>query len=310
MRAIRFPTVIFWIALPAGAPCQTGGRDLYIAKCSACHAPDGSGTGTIGRTLKLDDIRPAIRTSTDPQLRKVVMDGSGRMPANKKFDEDQLRGLTLFLRDLADGNPKAGRAAAEEQSRPLTDVQEVFRSKCSACHGRDGAGRTTIGRNESIPDLTAAIKRRSDEELRSFIASGAGGMPGYRKLFNATQIAQLVSYLHQLAAPSQPARNRAAPTAQAGGAGRPKATEPTHQLYVAKCAACHSRDGSGGGTVGRNLRIASLTSLPVQARSDQELAATIANGAGKMPAYKEQFNADQIHHLVAYIRDLAGKAGR
>src|SRR5438067_7581517 len=112
MRAIPFVTMIVWIAFAVCAPGQTGGRDLYIAKCSACHAPDGSGTGTIGRSLKLGDIRPAIQTSTDQQLQQVVVEGRGRMPGNKKLNDEQARSLTLFLRDLVDGKPKVGRAAA------------------------------------------------------------------------------------------------------------------------------------------------------------------------------------------------------
>jgi hypothetical protein len=49
---------------------QTEGRDLYIAKCSACRALDGSGNNTIGRGLRLSDMRPAIKSMTDEQLRE------------------------------------------------------------------------------------------------------------------------------------------------------------------------------------------------------------------------------------------------
>jgi len=284
---------IFWIAVTGSAAGQTNGRDLYIAKCSACHAPDGSGTGTIGRSLKLGDIRPAVKTSTDEQLRQLVAEGRGRMPGSKKFNDEQIRNLTLFLRDLADGNPKAGRAFAEEQSRPLADVRETFRDKCSACHGQDGAGRTTIGRSEAVPDLAAAV-RRTDEELRNIIAVGEGRMPGYQKVFNLAQISQLVSYIHQLH--TTPVRSDQA-----------KVREPALQVYVAKCAACHSLDGSGTGTIGRSLGIASLTSPQIQARSDEELAAAISQGGGKMPVYYKKFSVQQIHQLVGYIRDLARK---
>src|SRR5438067_4102543 len=211
MRSAPISMAIFWIAVACGAAGQTSGRDLYIAKCSACHAPDGSGTGTIGRSLKLPDMRPAIRTSSNQQLRQVVVEGRGRMPGSRKFNDEQVSSLTLFLRDLVDGNPTAGRADAEEQSRPLTDVQEAFRDKCSACHGRDGVGRTTIGRSEAVPDLTAAVKRRNDEERRNIIAIGEGRMPGYRKVFNPAQISQLVSYIDRLSAPSQPNQAHATP---------------------------------------------------------------------------------------------------
>src|SRR5438067_11149182 len=104
MRAIPFVTMIVWIAFAVCAPGQTGGRDLYIAKCSACHAPDGNGNNSIGRSLKLTDIRPTIKNMTDEQLRQIILIGKGKMPPIKKFDDERVRSLTLFLRDLAAGN--------------------------------------------------------------------------------------------------------------------------------------------------------------------------------------------------------------
>jgi mono/diheme cytochrome c family protein len=54
------------------------------------------------------------------------------------------------------------------------------------------------------------------------------------------------------------------------------------ELYVAKCAACHTLDGSGS----------------------EELSMVISQGKGKMPAYAKKFNREQIQMLVNYIREL------
>lgn len=198
-------------ALPGSALGHAGGRDLYIAKCSACHGPDGAGTTTVGRSLKLGDIRPAIKSSSDEQLRQLIIEGRGKMPANKKFNEEQLGNLTVFLRDLAAGNPDTGQAVKQTQAQPLPNVKDVFRDKCSACHGSDGTGRTTIGKSLKIPDLTSdLVQTRSADELAQAIGQGQGRMPAYEKKFNPVQIEQLASYVRAFAKTgesNQPAEN-------------------------------------------------------------------------------------------------------
>ena len=321
MRRILSLTVVSWIVLPGSAAGQTSGRDLYIAKCSACHALDGSGENTIGRSLKLGDVRPAIRSGTDEQLRQIVRVGRGKMPANKKLDDNQLLSLTLFLRDLVDGKPNSGRAVAENQALPLTNVEEVFRDKCSTCHGRDGAGMTTAGKKEKTPDLTSVgVQSRSDGELQNIIRKGEGRMPGYNKDFNPTQISQFVSYIRRLAPPPPPSQRTVkpeltipssnakgnAPPPQVAASAKVKAPGTGRQMYMAKCSSCHSRDGSGAGTIGRSMGILSLTSPKAQAQSDAGIAGVIGYGDGRMPAFKKKLNPDQMQLLVAYIRELAG----
>ncbi|MBZ5537833.1 MAG: cytochrome c [Acidobacteriia bacterium] len=77
--------------------------------------------------------------------------------------------------------------------------------------------------------------------------------------------------------------------------------------YIAKCSACHPRDGSGAGTIGRSMRIPSLSSPQVHAQSDEDPASVTSNGASKMPAYKKKYSSEDIQRLVAYIRELARK---
>jgi mono/diheme cytochrome c family protein len=357
MRRLPSLIAIFFIALVGSAFGQTGGRDLYVAKCSACHAPDASGNNTIGRSLKLSDMRPAIKNMTDEQLRQIILEGKGRMPRIKNFDDEKVRNLILFLRDLAAGNPNTGRAVTEAQAQPLPHVDTVFQDKCTACHAQDGTGRTTIGKSLKIPDLTsAAVQSHSAEELAEVISKGKGRMPGYAKTFNPVQVGQFVSYIRGLtqssgerapvesAKPSvsipqpppslptqvtgQPESKPPAPNS-AGGTARKKSSEVEQrntvepklnkvqaattaprsgrQIYIAKCSACHSSDGSGAGTIGKSMRIPSLTSPQVQAQSDETLANVISNGAGKMPGYKKKYSPEQIQLLVAYIRELGRK---
>ena len=90
----------------------------------------------------------------------------------------------------------------------------------------------------------------------------------------------------------------AAPSAFAGGGSDGAA------LYKAKCAMCHGPDGAGQTTMGKNMKLRDLRSAEVQKQTDAELAKWIADGKGKMPAYKSKMSAEDINALVAFIRTL------
>ena len=79
-------------------------------------------------------------------------------------------------------------------------------------------------------------------------------------------------------------------------------------LYKQKaCAQCHGADGSGNTPVGKSLKARDLRSDDVQKQSDDELAAVITEGKGKMPAFRSSLSADEVRELVTYIRALAKK---
>lgn len=75
-------------------------------------------------------------------------------------------------------------------------------------------------------------------------------------------------------------------------------------LYKSKCAMCHGPDGAGQTTMGKNLKLRDLRSADVQKQTDAELVKWIADGKGKMPAYKAKMTADEINAVVTFIRTL------
>jgi cytochrome c6 len=77
--------------------------------------------------------------------------------------------------------------------------------------------------------------------------------------------------------------------------------------FAAKCAMCHSKDGSGNSPMGKSMKIPDLRSKAVQSKTDADLYNLIANGKGAMPKYGSQFSKEEISDLVAYIRHLGGK---
>jgi cytochrome c6 len=76
-------------------------------------------------------------------------------------------------------------------------------------------------------------------------------------------------------------------------------------LYKDKCLGCHGADGSGSTPMGKALKVQDLRKPEIQAKKDAELAASITNGKGKMPAQKGNLSAAQIGQIVDYIRTLA-----
>ena len=90
-----------------------------------------------------------------------------------------------------------------------------------------------------------------------------------------------------------------APSAFAGGGGSDGAA-----IYKAKCAMCHGPDGAGQTPMGKNMKLRDLRSAEVQKQTDAELTKWIADGKGKMPAYKGKLTPADIDALVGYIRSI------
>jgi mono/diheme cytochrome c family protein len=75
---------------------------VYKAKCSSCHAPDGSASTAAGKSLKLRDLRSAdVQKQSDPQLYEVIAKGKGKMPGYEKtLGADSCRALVAYIRQL------------------------------------------------------------------------------------------------------------------------------------------------------------------------------------------------------------------
>ncbi len=76
---------------------------LYQTKCAACHATDGSGSTTVGKALKLKDVRdPEAQKASDADLTTLITKGKDKMPANEKtLKPEQVKSLVAYVRELA-----------------------------------------------------------------------------------------------------------------------------------------------------------------------------------------------------------------
>jgi len=101
-RSIAMVTVfVFLMSLPALAFAADGAA-LYKSKCATCHGPDGSGQTTVGKSMKIRDLRSAeVQKQTDVELTKVISGGKGKMPAyGKQMSTPDIEALIAHIRTL------------------------------------------------------------------------------------------------------------------------------------------------------------------------------------------------------------------
>jgi len=76
---------------------------------------------------------------------------------------------------------------------------DTFKAKCAACHGPDGKGQTTIGKNLNLRDLgSAEVQGQSDADLTNIITNGKNKMPKYDGKLTKDQISDVVKYIRTL----------------------------------------------------------------------------------------------------------------
>ncbi|HEY0591296.1 MAG TPA: cytochrome c [Thermoanaerobaculia bacterium] len=73
-------------------------------------------------------------------------------------------------------------------------------------------------------------------------------------------------------------------------------------LYKAKCAACHSLDGTGSSPMGKKMGLRDLGSTDVQKMTDAELTKVVTDGKAKMPPFKGKLSDEEIAAVVKHVR--------
>ncbi|HEY8714108.1 MAG TPA: cytochrome c [Candidatus Acidoferrum sp.] len=95
MSALR-PT--FTSSAPASA------QDVYLDKCSVCHAQDGSGNTAKGRKLKVKNARsPEVQKLSEAEMVEIIGKGKGKDMDGfaKELGDDMVKQLAVYYRSLA-----------------------------------------------------------------------------------------------------------------------------------------------------------------------------------------------------------------
>lgn len=76
---------------------------------------------------------------------------------------------------------------------------EVYKERCSACHGKAGKGDTIFGKNLEIRSLASdEVQNQSDNELASIISKGKNRMPPFERKLSRDEIREVLKYIRSL----------------------------------------------------------------------------------------------------------------
>jgi len=76
---------------------------------------------------------------------------------------------------------------------------ETYKARCSACHGKNGAGDSMLGRNLKLRSLASDdVQKHSDDELAAIISKGKNRMPHFDGKLSKDQIREVVKYIRSL----------------------------------------------------------------------------------------------------------------
>jgi mono/diheme cytochrome c family protein len=86
----------------ANAPAASA-QDVYLDKCSVCHAQDGSGNTAKGRKLKVKSVKsPEVQKLSEAEMTEIVSKGKGTDMDGfeKELGGDMVKQLVAYYRSL------------------------------------------------------------------------------------------------------------------------------------------------------------------------------------------------------------------
>jgi mono/diheme cytochrome c family protein len=97
-------TVLLFVSIPSfAAGDAAAGKAVYAKKCASCHADAGEGKESVAKMLKVE-IRPLgskeVQTKSDADLKKDILNGTGKMKGVTGIDAKGADDLVAYLRTL------------------------------------------------------------------------------------------------------------------------------------------------------------------------------------------------------------------
>lgn len=80
------------------------GKEVYSKKCASCHGVNGEGKDSVAKIMKVE-LRhlgsKEVQGRSDADLKKVSLEGTGKMKAVAGIDAKAADDLVAYLRTLA-----------------------------------------------------------------------------------------------------------------------------------------------------------------------------------------------------------------
>ena len=100
---VLMAVALIWVT-PLIAADAAAGKDLYGKKCASCHGANGEGKEAIAKMFNVE-MKPLtsqdVLSKTDADLKKVMIEGFGKMKAVKDLDAKGANDIVAYLRSLA-----------------------------------------------------------------------------------------------------------------------------------------------------------------------------------------------------------------
>lgn len=80
------------------------GKAVYDKSCAGCHGADGKGNPAMAKVLGekgLNVTTPEVKKMSDEQILKILVEGAGKMPAQKNLSKDDQKNVLSYMRSLA-----------------------------------------------------------------------------------------------------------------------------------------------------------------------------------------------------------------
>ena len=95
---------VFVYVTPVFAADVTAGKELFGKKCASCHGASGEGKASVAKALKVE-IRnlgsKEVQTKSDADLKKVLLEGTGKMKGVKDIDAKGADDIVAYMRTFA-----------------------------------------------------------------------------------------------------------------------------------------------------------------------------------------------------------------
>lgn len=87
----------------AVASDATSGKAVYSNKCMICHGADGEGATGYAKAMGLEPARLSsdrVQKKTDAALKKIILEGSGKMKPRKDLSEIDINNVIAYIRNF------------------------------------------------------------------------------------------------------------------------------------------------------------------------------------------------------------------
>lgn len=95
--------VLMLIFVLAGiASAENPGKAVFTSKCALCHGADATGNTSVGKSIKVKNLRsPEVQKLSDADLKAVITTGRNKMPPFKgKLTDAQIDQVISYVREL------------------------------------------------------------------------------------------------------------------------------------------------------------------------------------------------------------------